>query len=134
VARYVAAGDPVEFLIVPRQVIVGLVSRDGSFARAMSSMCAQRLRSVTARLSAQISRSTISRLASALMPYSVPGSGLVPACSPLLNMNQAQLAIAAGTVKTVANRELSRLEEAGAIERKRGRVVRIDRAKLSTFL
>ena len=88
-------GQSVEFLIVPRQVIVGLVSRDGSFARAMSSMCAQRLRSVTARLSAQISRSTLSRLASALMPYSVPGPGLIPACAPLLSMNQAQFAIAA---------------------------------------
>ena len=133
-ARYVAAGQPAEILIVPGDVITSLVTRDGRFALALSAMCAQRMRSVTGRFCAQISRPTISRLAAAILPYAPPTRGLSPVCGSLRLMNQTQLATAAGTVQTVANRELAKLEQAGAIERRRGRIVRADRGKLAAFL
>jgi len=133
-ARYVAAGGDAEIFIVPRTAVNAAVARDATFARALASACARRMRSVTARLSAQISRPTISRLAAVIYPYASSSTGLAGVGGTLLHMNQTQLAIAAGTVKTVANRELAKLEAGGAIERRRGRIVKANRQRLSEFL
>jgi CRP-like cAMP-binding protein len=133
-ARYIAAAAPAEIYMVPRGVVANLMGRDGAFARAIAAACARRLRDIAGRLAAQISRPTISRLASVVLEYAPPGQGLQTAADPLPLMNQTQIAVASGTVKTVANRELAKLESAGAIERKRGRIVRLNRDKLLEFL
>ena len=49
-------------------------------------------------------------------------------------MTQAQLALTAGTAKEVAARAIAELEAAGAIQRARGRIARIDRCKLDAFV
>ena len=134
VARYVAAGTPAEILIIPRHVVKSLAGRDAGLALGLASACAQRLRSVGGRLYAQISQPTIARLASVIATFSSPLPGLTQAYGPLHTMTQAELAAAAGTVKIVANRDLARIEEAGAIERRRGRIVRVNREKLLRFL
>jgi CRP-like cAMP-binding protein/uncharacterized protein (DUF2249 family) len=120
--------------LVPTADLGGALSLDPALARAFCTVCAQRTRLLAERLTAQVSRPTIARIAAAILPYAPPDRGLAHALPPLPEMTQVQLAAAAGTVKEVASRVLAELEETGAIELIRGRVARTDRARLTQFI
>ncbi|TAM75432.1 DUF2249 domain-containing protein [bacterium] len=119
---------------VPRNVVLKQMESDIGLVRSIALLCAQRGRALAERLEFLAGRSTVERVARALLPYAPPDQGLAPVLSSARRMSQSQLAIAAGTVREVAARALFELENAGAIELEGGRIARIDRAKLSSFL
>jgi uncharacterized protein (DUF2249 family)/CRP-like cAMP-binding protein len=129
--------------VISRTAIVGLIPRptylkafanDAGLARGVARVAAQRVRVLVDRSTAQVSQSTLSRVASAILPYAPPNRGLSNVLPPLDVLSLADLAIAAGTVREVVGRALLELEQAHAIERTRGRVVRVDRELLNRFI
>lgn len=120
--------------LVPRPAFQRAFAEDAALARAVARIAAQRVRILVERSTAQVSQPTLARVAAAILPYASPDRGLATALPPLDVLSLADLAIAAGTVREVVGRALVELERARAIERVRGRVVRVDRERLSTFL
>jgi CRP/FNR family cyclic AMP-dependent transcriptional regulator len=129
--------------VISRTAIVGLIPRptylkafadDAGLARGVARVAAQRVRVLVERSTAQVSQSTLSRVAAAILPYAPPNRGLANVLPPLDVLSLADLAIAAGTVREVVGRALLELEQAHAIERTRGRVVRVDRELLNRFI
>ncbi|MDE2572817.1 MAG: DUF2249 domain-containing protein [bacterium] len=121
-------------IAVPRNVVLKQMDDDPAFAHAIALLCAQRGRALAERLEFLAGRSTVERVARALLPYARPDFGLAPVLAPARRMSQSQLAIAAGTVREVAARALFELESSGAIQLEGGRIARIDRAKLTAFV
>jgi uncharacterized protein (DUF2249 family)/CRP-like cAMP-binding protein len=118
---------------LPRPAFRRALERDEHLARSVALLCAQRFRLLAERLTAHVSQPTLARIAAAILPYAPPERGLAPSLPPLDLMSLTDLAIAAGTVREVAGRALIALEQAKAIERSRGRIVRVDRERLSAF-
>ncbi len=98
-------------------------------ARALGIACAQRGRQLVEHI-ARSSESMVARLAATVLRYAPPQRGLVPALPPLPSMTLADLAAASGSVREVVSRTLTHMEEAGAIARAKGRIVRVDRERL----
>ena len=134
VARIVVTSAVARAVLFPRGVILSAMAADAGFARALTMICAQRTRRLAERYTDHHVLPAIARVAAAILPYAVPDTGLAPSLEPLRRMTQAQLALTAGTAKEVAARAIADLVAAGAIERARGRIARIDRTKLETFV
>ena len=120
--------------IIPRSTYLKAFADDAGLARGVARVAAQRVRTLVDRSTAQVSQSTLSRIAASILPYAPPNRGLANVLPPLDVLSLADLAIAAGTVREVVGRALLELEQAHAIERTRGRVVRVDRELLSRFI
>lgn len=133
VARFVVTSRSARILLFPQPVVRRLLSDDSAFLRALNYLCAQRTRAIIDRFAAQISLPTVARVASALLPHAGPEPGLQPVLSTFQNVTQVDLATAAGTVKEVVSRALAELEAAGAIERRSGHIVKVDRERLSAY-
>ena len=131
VARFSALSSTARVLLFPRQALLDAMRADPSLARNLAQLEAQRLRLVVERFAAQTSLPTVARVAAALLPYAGPQPGLQPVLPSFRSVTQAQLATAAGTVKEVVSRILTELEESGAIRREGGRIVSVDREKLT---
>ena len=140
----VALGDagvsPLRFVTRTRDTIVVLVPVDavkavmlgsGAVGRAIHALDAQRLRTIDARFAAHVAQTVAARVAEALLAYASPQPGLAPALGPLAQMPQVELAAIAGTSKDMVYRAIGEFEEAGALQRENGRIVRLDRAKLA---
>jgi uncharacterized protein (DUF2249 family)/CRP-like cAMP-binding protein len=120
--------------VVPRASFQRALHDDPALARACALACALRSRVLAERLTAQVSQTTVARIAAAILPYAPPQRGLTAALAPLDTLTVVHIAIAAGTVREVVSRTLATLARAGAIERRNGRIVRVDREVLLTFL
>jgi CRP-like cAMP-binding protein/uncharacterized protein (DUF2249 family) len=120
--------------LIPRQAFLDAFTKDAALARSFAHVAAQRVRVLVERATAQVSQSTLSRVAAAILPYAAPDRGLAEALPPLDVLSLPDLAIAAGTVREVVGRALLVLERAHAIERTRGHVVRVDRERLQEFI
>lgn len=122
------------FALIPRSVVLDLCEKNPAFLMALARESALRTRELTRRLAAQASQPIISRIASVLLPYCDPNQdGLAPANSYLSEITQTDIASTAGTVKEVAARTIAQLEREGALQRERGRIRYLCRAKLSEF-
>lgn len=133
-ARFDGGVGGADVLVLPRDLVLELADDDGRFARRLATTCAQRVRRLHEILYAQLTRPTIARLAAAILPYAVRAERAAPAMPPLPSMTQTQLARAAGTVKDVTGRDLATLASYGAIELRKGKIVRIDETRLRGFL
>lgn len=131
-ARFVAVSRSARVVCLPKATMRAALQTDPALARAMNDLCAQRLRVIIERFAAQTALPTVARVAGALLPYAAPEPGLNPVLASF-QMTQGDLAIVAGTVKEVVSRALAELEQACAIERAGGHVVKLDREKLHTF-
>jgi CRP/FNR family cyclic AMP-dependent transcriptional regulator len=120
--------------LIPRPTFLHAFETDAALARAVARVAAQRVRILVDRSTAQVSQTTLARVAAAILPYASPDRGLAGVLPPLDVLSLADLAIAAGTVREVVGRALAELERARAIERLRGRVVRVDRERLQMFI
>lgn len=120
--------------LIPRPTFLKAFADDAGLARGVARVAAQRIRALVERSTAQVSQSTLSRVAAAILPYAPPNRGMATVLPPLDVLSLADLAIAAGTVREVVGRALLELEQAHAIERTRGRVVRVDRELLNKFI
>jgi CRP-like cAMP-binding protein len=120
--------------LIPRPTFLKAFADDAGLARGLARVAAQHVRALVERSTAQVSQSTLSRVAAAILPYAPPNRGMSTVLPPLDVLSLADLAIAAGTVREVVGRALLELEHAHAIERTRGRVVRVDRELLNRFV
>jgi uncharacterized protein (DUF2249 family) len=134
VARLVVTSALARVVLFPRGIVMSAMAGDVGFARALTTICAQRMRRLAGWYTDRLVQPAIARVAAAIQPYASPDAGLAPALEPLRRMTQAQLALSAGTAKEVAARAIAELEAAGAIQRARGRIARIDRHKLDAFV
>lgn len=130
--RFMVTSRSARVLCIRKTVVRHLLRSDHALSHAFNDLCAQHMRVIIERFSAQTSMSTVARVAAALLLHAPPQRGLSPIL-PSFQMTQGELATASGTVKEVVNRALSQLEDAHAIERSSGHIVRVDRAKLTEF-
>lgn len=132
-ARFAAATQRATVLSIPKPVMLEAMREEPSLVRALGVTSVQRTRAILERFSAQATLPTVARVAGVLLPHAGPQPGLQPALTSLEHVTQNQMAVAAGTVKEVVSRALMELEQAGAIERRAGRIARVDRQKLTSF-
>ncbi len=131
IARFVVTSNSATVLFIPKPVMRAAIESDRTLALAVATLCAQRSRTLIERFAAQTSLSTAARVAAALLPHAAPAAGLSPVLPSFHNMTQVELATAAGTVKEVVSRALAELEREGALRRRGGRIVELDREKLT---
>lgn len=128
--RYTAMTPDATLVLLPSDAVRGLADRDRAFARRLETLLAQRFRVLLDRMGSSLALSATSRVAKALLPYAAPDDRLTDALAPLSALTHAEIALSAGTVKEVVSRALGRLEEAGALVRHGGHIVKLDRSKL----
>lgn len=128
--RHVALTAGTTVVLVPVDEVRSLLRTQAALLSSLWALAAQRFRVVLNNLSTLLSGSAMARVAHALLPYAQPASGLTDALPPLPSMTQGEIAASAGTVKEVVSRALAELEDAGALARVRGHVVKLDRDKL----
>lgn len=131
--RYVARTDDTRVLLVPADSVRTLMRSDLAVANAVSALSAQRLRSVIDRFCAHAAQPIPARVAEALLAYASPEPGMNKALPPLPTMRQSELAVIAGTAKDMVYRAINELEQAGALRREHGKIVRLDRSVLSRY-
>ncbi|HEX3469069.1 MAG TPA: DUF2249 domain-containing protein [Candidatus Elarobacter sp.] len=132
VGRAAARSRGAAVVLVALEAVREAAAADVSLSRALGVTCAQRARRSIEHL-AQASESVVTRLAVTILRYAPPERGLVPALAPLRDMTLADLASASGSVREVVSRSLNQIESAGAIERSKGRIVRVDRERLQAL-
>jgi len=76
----------------------------------------------------------VTRIARVLLDYASPDEGMARGIGGVERITQSDLAARVGTVRDMGSRALSHLEDLGAIELRRGRVIRLDRAKLEVVV
>ena len=128
--RFLAVTEDTIVLLLPREAVRLIVERFPAVGSSIAMAAAQHFRTVLDRFEAHLSQSTTARVANALLPYAAPDAGMSPVLEPLPSLTQTELAMRAGTVKEVVSRALAELEDAGALERKGGHIVGLNRAKL----
>jgi len=131
--RLVTRARDTSVVLLPVGSVEALMQASDPVARAVHALDAQRLRSIVARFASHVAQPVAARVAEALLAYAPPRPGLSPALAPLAQMPQVELAAIAGTAKDMVYRAIAEFEEAGALERENGRIVRLDRAKLARF-
>ncbi len=130
ISRFVAATKEAQVVLLPASTIDEFFTNKETL-RAVAVLAGQRSRLMIQRFSEQSSRPIIARVASMLLAFAPPASGLAPVLATLEGMTQIQMATSAGTVKEVFSRALAELELAGAIRRLRGRITHLDRSLLT---
>jgi uncharacterized protein (DUF2249 family)/CRP-like cAMP-binding protein len=131
--RHVALTPNTQVLLLPIDAVTPFIAREHAVFAALAQICAQRYRTALERFSAHMGTSATARVARVLLPFAAPAAGMCDALPPLPAMTQTEVATSAGTVKEVVSRALSEIENARALEREGGHIVRLDRAKLSAI-
>ncbi len=133
IVRIVTEADA-SIVVFPAAAVATALTQDIGVATALVTSVAQRSRALAERLRDQRAQPAIARVAAAILPYASPDAGLAPSLQPLRRMTQAQLAAVAGTATEVAARAIAQLEAAGAVQRVRGRIAKVDRHQLAKFV
>lgn len=128
--RYVAITADTVVVLVPKERVRVAMQTDLHLRLGIERTAAQHSRAIVERLAELGSMSSAGRLAAVLLPYARPESGLAEAIPPLPTMTQTELAIEAGSAKEVVSRALRELELAEAVERSKGRLIKLDRNRL----
>ncbi|HEY1726806.1 MAG TPA: DUF2249 domain-containing protein [Candidatus Baltobacteraceae bacterium] len=133
-SRFATLSDAAEILLFPKLVVLQFAEADSRFALALAASSTQQMRTIVDLVHGHVSKKTIARVASALVPYAPSESGLAPVDPVHLpSLRLTQIAAATGSVKEVVARAVADLELASAIRRVRGRIAYIDRLKLTSF-
>jgi uncharacterized protein (DUF2249 family) len=131
--RYVARTERTRIVLLAADAVREVMRRDANVSNAIGALCAQRVRTILERFSAHAAQPIAARVAYALLAYASPEPGLTDALPPLSQMRQVEFAVAAGTGKDIVYRAIAELEDAGALAREDGKIVRLDRDKLTAF-
>jgi uncharacterized protein (DUF2249 family) len=133
-SRYATLSDAADILLFPKAAVLQTAEADSRFALALAASGTQQMRAIVELVHAHVSKKTIARVATVLLPYAPSDDGLA-AVDPvhLPSLRLTQIAAATGSVKEVVARAVAELEEAQAIRRARGRIAFIDRAKITKF-
>lgn len=130
IGRVIALAKGTRYLRIPRASVAELVAAYPRIALGLGDVLAQRTRTLAGALAAQTTMPIVARVATVLLPYALPERGLSAALPALSAVTQAQIAAAAGTVKEVAARAISELEELRLLKRERGHIRFLDRSGL----
>lgn len=128
-ATVIARGE-VEIIELPAQFVRGLLQRSPEIALGAARFFAQRQRRLSGAAGNLAFGRVLTRIARVLMDYASPQAGMAPGEAGVERITQSDLAARVGTVRDMGSRALSHLEDLGALELRRGRVVKLDRAKL----
>ena len=129
----IARGD-VDTVEIPAQFVRQLLVRSPEVAVGCARYFAQRQRRLTGAAGNLAFGRVLKRIARVLLDYASPDAGMSRGVSGVERITQSDLAARVGTVRDMGSRALSHLEDLGAIELRRGRVMRLDRAKLEEVI
>ena len=132
-ATVIARGE-VEIIELPAQFVRALVQRSPEIALGMGRFFAQRQRRLSGAAGNLAFGRVLTRIARVLMDYASHREGMAPGEAGVERITQSDLAARVGTVRDMGSRALSHLEDMGALELRRGRVVKLDRAKLEEIV
>jgi len=132
-ATVIARGE-VEIIELPAQFVRTLVQRSPEIALGSARFFAQRQRRLSGAAGNLAFGRVLTRIARVLMDYASPQAGMAPGEAGVERITQSDLAARVGTVRDMGSRALSHLEDLGALELRRGRVVKLDRAKLEEIV
>lgn len=132
-ASVIARGE-VEIIELPAQFVRGLLQRSPEIALGTARFFAQRQRRLCGAAGNLAFGRVLTRIARVLMDYASSQEGMAPGEAGVERITQSDLAARVGTVRDMGSRALSHLEDMGALELRRGRVVKLDRAKLEEIV
>jgi CRP/FNR family transcriptional regulator, cyclic AMP receptor protein len=129
----IARGD-VDTVELPAQFVRQLIQRSPEVALGCARYFAQRQRRLTGAAGNLAFGRVLTRIARVLLDYASTDAGMARGVSGVERITQSDLAARVGTVRDMGSRALSHLEDLGAIELRRGRVMRLDRVKLEEVI
>lgn len=132
-ATVIARGE-VEIVELPAQFVRGLVQRSPEIALGATRFFAQRQRRLSGAAGNLAFGRVLTRIARVLLDYASSKEGMAGGEGGVERITQSDLAARVGTVRDMGSRALSHLEDMGALELRRGRVVKLDRAKLEEIV
>jgi CRP/FNR family transcriptional regulator, cyclic AMP receptor protein len=132
-ATVIARGE-VDIIELPAQFVRGLVQRSPEIALGAARFFAQRQRRLSGAAGNLAFGRVLTRIARVLLDYASSRAGMAPGEGGVERITQSDLAARVGTVRDMGSRALSHLEDMGALELRRGRVVKLDRAKLDEIV
>ncbi|TAM86575.1 cyclic nucleotide-binding domain-containing protein [bacterium] len=121
-------------VLIPRDEVLRACRQDPELALSFLVASSQARRRSISTIADLSFAHVLQRVAKWLLNYTGPGEGLTPGLLGVERLSQAQIAAAAGTVRDMAARALIRLRDSGAVELERGRVKKLDRAILESFV
>lgn len=133
IARFGAMSEASEVLLLPQDDVMKAMLSDPGLRSELTAICGRRARSLIDLLCMQVSKPVVARIAMLLARYACDQDSEVPVGGIGSALTLSQIAAAAGTVKEVVARALSRIEAQGAIRRDRGRIFVVDSSKLAGF-
>jgi CRP/FNR family transcriptional regulator len=129
----IARGD-VDVLEIPAQFMRQLITRSAEVATGCARFFAQRQRRLTSAAGNLAFGRVLTRIARVLLDYASHEQGMAKGISGVERITQSDLAARVGTVRDMGSRALSHLEDMGAIQLRRGRVVLLNRAALEEIV
>ncbi len=132
-ATVIARGE-VEIVELPAQFVRGLVQRSPEIALGVARFFGQRQRRLSGAAGNLAFGRVLTRIARVLLDYASSKEGMAGGEGGVERITQSDLAARVGTVRDMGSRALSHLEDMGALELRRGRVVKLDRAKLEEIV
>lgn len=120
-------------LLLPSEAVVHAARNDAELALGFLAAASQARRRSIDTIADLAFAHVLQRVAKFLLSYAPAAPGMARGLPGIENLSQAQIAAAAGTVRDMAARALLRLKNASAVELDRGRVRRLDRARLEAF-
>ncbi|HUA08359.1 MAG TPA: Crp/Fnr family transcriptional regulator [Candidatus Acidoferrales bacterium] len=131
-ARTVVVSENLRYASIQREHVLAAARTYGTLAIAFAVTLAHRVRRTTALLAEQVNLTARERIARYLLQFAVDDE-MSEAREPLRLLTLTQIGAAAGTVKDVASRTITALEQAGALRRERGNVRWLDASVLRRF-
>jgi len=129
----IARGD-VDIIEIPAAFMRQLITRSPEVAQGVARFFAQRQRRLAGAAGNLAFGRVLTRIARVLLDYASPDAGLAKGISGVERITQSDLAARVGTVRDMGSRALSHLEDLGAIQLRRGRVVLLNRATLEEIV
>ena len=129
----IARGDA-DIVELPAQFMRQLIARSPEVAAGCARFFAQRQRRLTGAAGNLAFGRVLTRIARVLLDYASPDAGLAKGISGVERITQSDLAARVGTVRDMGSRALSHLEDMGAIQLRRGRVVMLNRLVLEEIV
>lgn len=123
-----------ELLLVPRDVMLGLIADTPGLAETMIQSLAGRLRHLVELVEDLSFRHVFERVARILLQSVAPHSGIGAGADMTRRVTQREIAEMVGTSREVVARTLKAIEATGAISIDRGEITLISPAKLSNLV
>lgn len=118
------------YALFPVHAIEAAIAADPRLLRRLAQHVASRLMEVGRRVIRSKRRPVPARVASVLLRFAADGEGLQPGKRGLVEITQRDIAADASCVTESAARAIANLEHLGALTRRHGHIVKLDRKRL----